>query len=104
MKRQEIATRKILQLQEAIQSGDKAAFLKVLKEGYTLHNCTVGDSFLQGKVIKILHGLRGLDIIGADIVCLMPAKDNPSNITSMTAMVLMFEQIALIADGIRDSG
>ena len=46
----------------------------------------------------MFHGLRGLDVIGADIVCLMPTKDNPSNITSMTAMVLMFEMISLIAD------
>jgi guanidinopropionase len=60
--------------------------------------------FMPWQVIKILHALRGLDIIGADIVCLMPTKDNPNNITSMTAMVLMFEQIALIADCIRNSG
>ena len=49
----------------------------------------------------ILQGLRGLDVIGADIVCLMPTKDNPSNITSMTAMVLMFEMISLIADRLK---
>lgn len=50
------------------------------------------------EIMKILHGLRGLDVIGADIVCLIPTKDNPSNITSMTAMAIMFEMIALIAD------
>lgn len=60
--------------------------------------------FMPSQVIKIMHGLRGLDIIGADIVCLIPTKDNPNNITSMTAMVLMFEQIALIADYIRTAG
>ena len=46
----------------------------------------------------ILQGLRGLDVIGADVVCLMPTRDNPSNMTSGTAMVLMFEMIGLIAD------
>jgi guanidinopropionase len=51
---------------------------------------------------KIFHGLRGLDIIGADIVCMIPTKDNPSNITAMTAMALMFEMIALIADGVNE--
>ena len=52
----------------------------------------------SGDAIGILQGLRGLNIIGADIVCLMPTKDNPNNITSMTAMVLMFEMISLVAD------
>jgi guanidinopropionase len=46
----------------------------------------------------ILQGLRGLDVIGADVVCLMPTRDNPSSMTSGTAMVLMFEMIGLIAD------
>jgi guanidinopropionase len=52
------------------------------------------------EVMKIFHGLRGLNVIGGDIVCLIPTKDNPSNITSMTAMALMFEMIAMIADRI----
>jgi guanidinopropionase len=51
-------------------------------------------------VVKIFHGLRGLDIIGADIVCMIPSKDAPNNITAMTAMVLMFELLSLIADGL----
>jgi len=46
---------------------------------------------------RILQGLRGLDIIGADVVCLMPTKDNPNQITAQVAMVLMFEMISLIA-------
>ena len=52
------------------------------------------------EVMKVLHGLRGLDVIGADIVCLVPSKDTEAKLTSMTAMALMFEQIALIADGV----
>jgi len=46
---------------------------------------------------RILQGLMGLNIIGADIVCLMPTKDNPNSITAQVAMVLMFELICLIA-------
>jgi guanidinopropionase len=53
------------------------------------------------EAIAVLQGLRGLDIIGADIVCLMPTKDTPANLTSMQAMVLMFEMIGLIADRLR---
>lgn len=48
--------------------------------------------------MRALHGLRGLNVIGADVVCLMPTKDNPNNITSINASIIMFEQICLIAD------
>jgi guanidinopropionase len=46
---------------------------------------------------KMLQGLAGLDIIGADIVCLMPTKDSPNNITAQVAMVMAFELVSLIA-------
>jgi hypothetical protein len=55
-------------------------------------------------VMKIFHGLRGLDVIGADIVCMIPSKDNPNNITAMNAMALMFEMISLIADRFNAAG
>jgi guanidinopropionase len=55
------------------------------------------------EIMEILHGLRGLDVIGADIVCMIPTKDNPSNLTAMTAMALMFEMISLIAANLHDS-
>ena len=44
-----------------------------------------------------MQGLNGLDIIGGDVVCLMPTKDNPNQITAQVAMVMMFELITLIA-------
>ena len=46
---------------------------------------------------RVLQGLKGLNIIGADIVCLMPTKDSPNQITAQVAMVMMFELICLIA-------
>ena len=49
-------------------------------------------------VMKILHGLRGLDILGGDIVCMIPSKDSPNGITAMNSMALMFEMLSLIAD------
>jgi len=45
----------------------------------------------------LLQGLKGLDIIGGDVVCLMPTKDSPNNITAQVAMVMMFEILTLIA-------
>jgi guanidinopropionase len=56
--------------------------------------------FFMEEVLAILDGLRGLDVIGGDVVCIVPTKDNPNNITSLNGMVVMFEQIALIADRI----
>jgi guanidinopropionase len=64
-----------------------------LEPGYT--------GLMTGEAIALLQGLRGLDVIGGDIVCIIPTKDNPNNITSMNGMVLMFEQICLIADYLR---
>ncbi|MCF8067836.1 MAG: arginase family protein [Desulfobacterales bacterium] len=46
----------------------------------------------------VLQGMRGMNVVGADMVCMMPTKDNPSKITAMNAMVIVFEQICLIAD------
>jgi len=51
--------------------------------------------------MEIFHGLRGLDVIGADLVCMIPTKDTAAKITTMTTMALMFELIALITDKVR---
>lgn len=48
----------------------------------------------------LLRGLRGLDIVGGDVVCLMPTKDHPNQITAMVAAHVMFELVSLIADRI----
>lgn len=52
----------------------------------------------------ILRGLRGLDIVGADVVCLMPSKDQPNQITAMVAAHIMFELTCLIADRLAGAG
>ena len=51
-------------------------------------------------VMALLQGLRGADVIGGDVVCLMPTVDSPNQITSYRAMAVMFEMIGLIADRI----
>ena len=55
------------------------------------------SGFTIREATRLLQGLIGLDIIGADTVCLMPTKDSPNQITAQMAMVMMFEQICLIA-------
>jgi guanidinopropionase len=55
------------------------------------------SGFSIREATRLLQGLAGLDVIGADVVCLMPTKDSPNNITAQMAMVMMFEQLCLIA-------
>ncbi|MFK7942066.1 MAG: agmatinase [Paracoccaceae bacterium] len=50
-------------------------------------------------VQKILQGLMGFDVIGADICEVAPCYD-PTGITSVTAANLMFELTCLIADSL----
>jgi guanidinopropionase len=62
----------------------------------------VADPELDGltlrEVMKFLHGLRGVHLMGADVVCFCPPLDNPAQITAMTVSLLMLEAVSLIAD------
>lgn len=62
----------------------------------------VADPELNGlrlrEILQVIHGFRGLNLIGADIVCYCPALDNPSQITALTGSLLMLEFVTLIAD------
>lgn len=49
------------------------------------------------QALQTLRGLRGLDIIGADIVEVSPLFDN-SGITSLAGATLMFELLCLAAE------
>ena len=52
--------------------------------------------------MEIFHALRGKNIIGADLVCMIPTKDNEAQVTAMNTMALMFELTSLIADHIKN--
>ena len=54
--------------------------------------------FSIDEAVALLHSVRGLNIVGGDVVCLMPTKDSPNNITSMVAASVMYEMIAMIAE------
>ena len=56
-----------------------------------------------GEAVRMLQGLRGLNVVGGDVVCLIPTKDNPNNITAQNAMVVMFEILSLMADHLHAS-
>ena len=46
---------------------------------------------------KIIQSVKNNNVIGGDVVCLMPTKDQKNNITSMVAASIMFEIISVIA-------
>ena len=48
--------------------------------------------------MELLRSVRGRNVIGGDVVCLMPTKDQPNQITSLVAASIMFELVCLIAD------
>ncbi|MGI9310832.1 MAG: arginase family protein [bacterium] len=52
------------------------------------------------ETVKMLRSLRGKNIIGGDVMCLMPTRDSPSQQTALVAMSIMFEMIALISDSL----
>ena len=50
------------------------------------------------EAISLVRLTRGMNVIGGDIVCMMPTKDSPNNITAHTAMAIMFEMICVMAE------
>lgn len=56
------------------------------------------EGFTMKEAIRILQGMRGMDVIGADVVELMPSVDSPNGMTAQNASRIAFELICLIAD------
>lgn len=52
------------------------------------------------EAIRVIQGLRGLDVIGADVVEIMPSKDGPAQVTAWNATRIAFELVCLVADSI----
>ena len=61
------------------------------------------QGFLIDEAMALLRSVRGLNIIGGDVVCMMPTKDSRNQITALSAGSVMFEMISLIADKIGTS-
>lgn len=49
------------------------------------------------EAIELIQATKNLNVIGGDIVCMMPTKDNPNQITAHTACAIMYEMISVIA-------
>ena len=54
--------------------------------------------FSIDEAVELLHAVRGMNIVGGDVVCLMPTKDYPNQMTAMVAAAVMFEMVAMIAE------
>ncbi|MCC6221883.1 MAG: arginase family protein [Thermoleophilia bacterium] len=54
--------------------------------------------FTIDEATRLLRGVRGLDVIGGDVVCLLPTKDSPNQVTAMVAAAVAFELVGLVAD------
>ena len=52
------------------------------------------------EAVGLLHAVRGMNIVGGDVVCMMPTKDSPNQITALTASAIMFEMISMIAENL----
>ena len=50
--------------------------------------------------VGLLHASRGLNIVGGDVVCMMPTKDSPDNITAITATSILFEMVSMMAENV----
>jgi len=55
------------------------------------------------EAVGLLHAARGLNIVGGDVVCLMPTKDSPNGITALTAAAIMFEMICMMAENMAEN-
>jgi len=47
---------------------------------------------------QLVQGLRGVDLVGADVVCFVGRKDSEGEVTALTAAALMHDVVTLLAE------
>ncbi len=55
------------------------------------------QGFYVDTAVELIRSLKGQNVIGGDVVCLMPTMDGPKNLTSQVASYIAFEIMCLIA-------
>tara|TARA_Y100000590_G_scaffold353160_1_gene405968 strand:- start:1166 stop:2122 length:957 start_codon:yes stop_codon:yes gene_type:complete len=55
------------------------------------------SGFTLEEAKMLIQSVKNKKVIGGDVVCLMPTKDNANNITAMVAASIMFEIISVVA-------
>ena len=62
-------------------------------------NIEAGErGFDIGEAVVILHAVRGMNIAGGNVVCMMPTRNKPNQIAALTAAAAMFEMISMVAE------
>lgn len=56
------------------------------------------------EIFRVVNGLRGLNLVGADIVCFCPPLDNAAETTAIAASELLLTFTGLIADRLATAG
>ena len=69
-------------------------YIEQIKKKYDLIYVGTGPILILDALNETL---KGKNVIGGDVACLMPTKDNPNQITAMVASAIMFEIICLIS-------
>jgi guanidinopropionase len=59
------------------------------------------NGFSMDEAVELVRSVRGMNIVGGDVVCLMPTKDAPNQITAHRAAAIMFEMVAMIAENVK---
>ncbi|MEM7406335.1 MAG: arginase family protein [Pseudomonadota bacterium] len=62
-------------------------------------NLEVGvQGFALDEVLRLIRAVRGMNVIGGDVVCLIPTRDSPNKQTAHVAAAVMFEMLSVIAE------
>lgn len=56
------------------------------------------EGLTMKEAIHVIQGMRGMDVIGADVVELMPSLDSPNSMTTQNAVRIAFELICVMAE------
>ena len=56
------------------------------------------QGFQIDEAMALLHAVRRMNIVGGDVVCLMPTRDHNNMITARVAAAVMFEMVAMMAE------
>ena len=59
--------------------------------------------FSIDEAVELVRSARGMNIVGGDVVCLMPTKDHRNHQTSLVAGAVMFEMISMIAENVSNN-
>jgi guanidinopropionase len=55
--------------------------------------------FTSREALRLVRGLRGIDVVGADVVEVSPPLD-PTGMTAMVGATVLFEALCLVAEAL----